>query len=144
MAIPSLKGKAIPSFNPTAKLKINSVVESEKQTIKQSIKGSYKTLTKPETAQKAFEKLHKAWALAKPEKSITGGVSLSIKHRFAGDYDIGALHTLGSLIRESFEDDFLIEKINCSAEKSEAESVEFVFELYFHPEEFQFRRGDYF
>ena len=144
MAIPSLKGKAIPSFNPTAKLKINSVVESEKQTIKQSIKGSYKTLTKPETAQKAFEKLHKAWALAKPEKSITGGVSLSIRHCFTGEYDIRALHALGSQIREGFSNDFLIEKINCSAEKSKTESVEFVFDLYFHPEEFQFRRGDYF
>lgn len=144
MAIPSLKGKAIPSFNPVAKLKIAEKVESQKQTFKANIKGSYKVLMSDRTAQKAFEKLHKAWALAKPEKSITGGVSLSIKHCFTDDYDIGALHTLGSLIRADFESDFLIEKINCSAEKSKTESVEFVFDLYFHPEEFQFRRGDYF
>ena len=144
MAIPSLKGKAIPSFNPVAKFKIAEKVESQKQTFKVNIKGSYKVLMNCRTAQKAFKKLRKAWVLAKPEKSITGGVSLSIKHCFADDYDIGALHTLGSLIRESFDGDFLIEKINCSAEKSEAESVEFVFELYFHPEEFKFRRGDFF
>ena len=144
MAIPSLKGKAIPSFNPVAKFKIAEKVESEKQTFKTEIRGSYKVLMSDRTAQKAFEKLHKAWALAKPEKSITGGVSLSIRHCFTGEYDIRALHALGSQIREGFAGDFLIEKINCSAEKSKTESVEFVFDLYFHPEEFQFRRGDFF
>lgn len=144
MAIPSLKGKAIPSFNPTAKLKINSVVESEKQTIKQSIKGSYKTLTKPETAQKAFEKLHKAWALAKPEKTVTVGVSLSITHCFTSDYDASVIHKIASEIRQGFEGDFLIQDISITGEKSEKESLEFVFSCYFDPEQNQFRRGDYF
>ena len=144
MAIPSLKGKAIPSFNPVAKFKIAEKVESEKQTFKTEIRGSYKVLMSDRTAQKAFEKLHKAWALAKPEKTETAGVSLSITHCFTVEYDAMAIHKIASEIRQGFEGDFLIQDISISGEKSEKESLEFVFSCYFDPEQNQFRRGDYF
>lgn len=144
MAMATLKGRALPTFNPVAKMKIAEKVESQKQTIKFTMEGSCKELMKDETAQKAFEKLHKAWALAKPKNAITGGVSLSITHNFSKDYDAYTLHKLGSKIREGFAHDFLIEKINCNAVKAKTDSLDFVFDFYFHPEEFQFRRGDFF
>lgn len=144
MAIPTLKGKAIPAFNPVARAKIAEVVEGEMWKHEFEIKGSYRVLMEEKTAQKAFEKLHKAWALAKPKNTITAGVRLSITHCFTDDYDAYAIRKVGSAIRNGFSSDFIIEALDVATEKSKEEKLVFKFGCYFDPEKNQFRRGDYF
>lgn len=143
MAMATIKGQALPTFNPVAKAKIAEAVEGKKETITFTLNGSSCVFLGMRTAQEAFEKLRKAWVLAKPEKTITVGVSLVITHRYTKDYDTVALHRIGSYIRDRFVGDFFIKDLFICNEKAKSEEIEFSFSCYFDPEQHQFRRGDY-